>query len=307
MDSQSLRCFLRIAELGSFGRASQVLNVSQPTLTRRIAVLERELQARLFIRHQRGITLTPAGVALNNRALNLVRQLDEIREDVSILDREPSGSVAVGLPPSLIGVLNGPLVETYCRKFPRVSLSIYEGINNWLEEKMINGDLDIAIMLSARAHLRNITVKTLATEGLFLVGSGASESCQKAWVTIPDIADTRLILSKLPNYIRWRVDVAFQQSGLAPKIVVEANTLPMLLELARRGVGSVVLPKSALISEAAGNRLKAQPIRGMSLNWVVAISRDRALSPAVNAMAQSIESLVQEQIKNGKWQASLMP
>src|SRR5689334_20427324 len=141
MDAQSLRCFLRIAELGSFGRAAQVLNLTQPTLSRRIALLERELRAQLFVRHQRGISLTPAGQTLSTRALSVVRQLDELQEDVATLDREPSGSVALGLPPSLVGVINGPLVEMYCRKFPRVNLFIHEGISNLVGDKLIDGEL----------------------------------------------------------------------------------------------------------------------------------------------------------------------
>ena len=58
MDSETLRFFLRVSELGSFGRAAQSLNISQPTLSRRIALLEREVRAQVFVRHQRGVSLT---------------------------------------------------------------------------------------------------------------------------------------------------------------------------------------------------------------------------------------------------------
>ena len=304
MDAQSLRCFLRIAELGSFGRAAQVLNLTQPTLSRRIALLERELRAQLFIRHQRGISLTPAGIALNSRALSVVRQLDELQEDVATLDREPNGSIAVGLPPSLIAVLNGPLIEMYCRKFPRVNLFIHEGISNLVAEKLIDGELDMALMFSTRSHLRNISVKILATEEMVLA-SAPHCSPTKARLTMSDVSSLPLVLYRLPNYIRWRVDVAFQQQDIQPKVMAETNTLSMLLELARRGVGSAILPRSAVEHDLSLRLLTAIPIRGMSVKWTLAVSRDRERSPAIQALIKCIEELVLRQIKAKKWRASL--
>jgi LysR family transcriptional regulator, nitrogen assimilation regulatory protein len=302
MDSESLRCFLRIAELGSFGRAAHVLNLTQPTLSRRIAALEHELRAQLFVRHQRGVSLTPAGVALGQRAQSLVRQLDELHDEVNLLDREPSGTVAVGLPPSLLNVVNGPLVESYRRKFPGVMLSAHEGISNVLEEKLVNGELDVALMFATRSRLRNASTKILAAEEMVLATAGDAMP-QKAWLTIDDIVGLPLILYKLPNYIRWRVDVAFQQRGLTPNIVVEVNTISMLLEFARRGVGAAIAPRSAFVQDIEEATLVARPIRGLSVQWMLAVSHDRAHLPGVAALANHIESLVRAQIKAGRWGA----
>jgi LysR family nitrogen assimilation transcriptional regulator len=304
MDAQSLRCFLRIAELGSFGRAAQVLNLTQPTLSRRIALLERELRAQLFIRHQRGISLTPAGHALGSRALGLVQQLDELQADVAALDREPSGNVTIGLPPSLVSVVNGPLIERYCKAYPRVRLFVHEGISDLVGEKLVDGELDMALMFSTRTRLRNASVNILATEEMVLA-SAPSAAPAKSQLTMSDLSSLPLVLYRLPNYIRWRVDVAFQQLGVQPRVTSETNTLSMLLELARRGVGSAILPRSAVEQDVSLNLLTAIPIRGMSVNWALAISRDREHSLAVQMLIRNIEELVLEQIKAGKWQATL--
>src|SRR5260221_8189052 len=126
---------------------------------------------------------------------------------------------------------------------------------------------------------------------------------QKAWITIDDIANLPLILHRLPNYIRWRVEVAFQQRGLMPNIVVEVNTIPMLLEFARRGVGAIILPRSAVVHDVEERSLVATPIRGLSVRWMLAVSRDREHLPAVKALAENIESLIHVQIKAGRWGA----
>jgi LysR family transcriptional regulator, nitrogen assimilation regulatory protein len=305
MDSESLRCFMRIVEQGSFGRAAQVLNLTQPTLSRRIAALEHELRAQLFVRHQRGVSLTPAGIALGQRAQSLVRQLEELHDEVNLLDKEPSGSVAVGLPPSLLKVVNGPLVESYRKKFPRVMLSAHEGISNVLEEKLVNGELDVALMFATRYKLRNASTRVLAEEEMVLAKTGDAIS-PKASVTIDDIASLPLILYKLPNFIRWRVDVAFQQRGLTPNIVVEVNTISMLLEFARRGVGAVIAPRSAFVQDVEEKTLIATPIRGLAVQWMLAVSHDREHLLGVKALASHIENLIRAQIKAGRWGARIV-
>ena len=303
MDSELLRCFLRVVELGSFGRAAQVLNLTQPTLSRRMEMLEREFRARLFIRHQRGIRLTPAGVELSRKALTIVRQLDDLRDQVQLLDREPSGSVAIGLPPSLMNIINGPLVAMYCARYPRVRLYIHEGINNIVEEKLANGDIDIAITFGTRHHKRYVTTKVFATEELVLAQARAVKGAAK-FVKLSDISDLPLILYAAPNHIRWLVDVAFRQQGLTPKIVAEVDTLSMMLELARENIGSVILPRSAVLDDVAAKRLTATGIQGVSVDWMLAISRDRERSTAVKALSDCIAELARRQIESGKWSAN---
>jgi LysR family nitrogen assimilation transcriptional regulator len=302
MDSETLRFFLRISELGSFGRAAQVLNISQPTLSRRIALLEREMRTQIFVRHQRGVALTPAGAALRRRALNLVRQLDDLHGEALASTREPSGTLTLGLPPSLITVVNGPLIERYRRSYPQVELFIFEGITNELEEKMANGDLDIALMFPIRAKLRNISVKALASEQM--VCARAQNFQSKPWLTIDDLAALPLILYRLPNYIRWMIEIALQQRGLTPKVVAEVNSLPMLLELARRDVGSVILPRSAVAHDLALKTLQATPVRGMSVKWTLAVAREREQSLAVKALVVSLHEIIKKQIRTGNWKAT---
>lgn len=304
MDSETLRIFLRVSELGSFGRAAQVLNISQPTLSRRMALLEREIHARIFVRHQRGVSLTPPGLALERRAASLMRQLQHLHEDVSVSSREPSGLLALGLPPSLVTVVSGPLIEAYKRSCPRVELFIFEGITDELEEKVANGGLDIALMLPIRSKLRNVTVRELATEQMVCV-QRSPRFPGKSWLTIADISDLPLILYRPPNYIRWLVELAFQRRGLSPNVVAEVNSLPMLLELSRQNVGLAILPTSAAAHDIRSGALHANPVRGMPVKWTLAVGREREGSLAVKALLSCLDEIVKRQIRSGKWNATL--
>jgi LysR family transcriptional regulator, nitrogen assimilation regulatory protein len=304
MDSETLRFFLRVSELGSFGRAAQVLNTSQPTLSRRIALLEREVGAQVFVRHQRGVSLTPSGLALERRAASLMQQLQHLHEEVGVSTREPSGSLALGLPPSLVTAVSGPLIEAYRRSCPRVDLFIFEGITDELEEKLANGELDIALMFPIRSKLHNVTVRPLASEQMACV-QGSPKFPGKQWVTVADMSDLPLILYRLPNYVRWLVELAFQRHGLSPNVVAEVNSLPMLLELSRQNVGFGILPMSAAAHDIRSGALHGNPVRGMPVKWTLAVARERKGSLAVKALLSCLDDIVKKQIQSGKWKATL--
>src|SRR5258706_5536703 len=99
MDLRLLQAFIRIAELGSFGRAAEALNQTQPTVSRQIAALEQEVGGRLFMRHRHGVSLTPAGVVFRDHAMQALRSLDQARGDITAQAKEPTGTVSLGLPP----------------------------------------------------------------------------------------------------------------------------------------------------------------------------------------------------------------
>ena len=89
-----------MAELGSLSKASDTLRVAQPALSRQIKLLEHELRTELFTRNGRGMVLTDAGRLLLARTSGIVRQIDQIRDDIQSAQGPPSGRVVLGLVPT---------------------------------------------------------------------------------------------------------------------------------------------------------------------------------------------------------------
>ncbi|MGL3104856.1 LysR family transcriptional regulator [Bradyrhizobium sp. BR 1432] len=100
MNLRQIRYFLKIAELRSFTRASEVLNIAQPALSRQIRMLEEDLGEALFSRSGKGLALTETGRALREKATALVNQFDKLRDEV-VDQSVPRGHLTVGLPPPL--------------------------------------------------------------------------------------------------------------------------------------------------------------------------------------------------------------
>src|SRR5450756_315684 len=107
MDLKQLRTFRAVAELGSLSKAADRLRAAQPALSRHIKLLEHELRVELFIRNGRGMLLTSAGRMLLDRTTGLVRQIEQVRDDIQSASGRPSGRVILGLVPTASACCRG--------------------------------------------------------------------------------------------------------------------------------------------------------------------------------------------------------
>ncbi len=145
MDIRQLRTFRTVAELGSLSKAADRLRIAQPGLSRQIKLLEQELRVQLFVRNGRGMLLTAAGRMLLDRTQGLVRQIEQMRDDIQSAGGKPSGSVVLGLVPTVSAVLSGRLAARILAGFPDISLRIVESYGGHLVEWLHRGEMDLAI------------------------------------------------------------------------------------------------------------------------------------------------------------------
>jgi LysR family nitrogen assimilation transcriptional regulator len=299
MDLRILHAFVRIAETGSFGRAAEALNQTQPTISRQIAALEREVGGRLFMRGRHGVMLTPAGILFRDHALQAMRSLEQAKAAITAQAQEPTGTVALGLPPSLLSVLSGPVVEQFSRRHPKVVLHVYEAISQGLEALMLTQQVDLAVLISDRRPLRNVALSPLGSEPLMLAGPTASRLDPSTPVGIEILSGLPLLFYRPPNYLRLLIEGALRRRRFAFRVSVELETLPLVLELVERGAGYTVLPASAIVGR--GRRISAAPIRGLSVTWTLGLNRDRANWPAVRALEGIIRARTATLIADHTW------
>src|SRR5687768_6039531 len=146
MDLKQLEYFVRVAELGSFTRASIVIDVAQPALSRQVRQLEVELRQNLLTRNGRGVTLTEAGKLLLEHGRGILHQVERAKEDLGRLRGALAGQVAVGLPPSVAKRLAVPLARAFRQQLPNASLSIAEALSGAMQESVIAGRIDLALI-----------------------------------------------------------------------------------------------------------------------------------------------------------------
>jgi LysR family transcriptional regulator, nitrogen assimilation regulatory protein len=127
-------------------KAAQKLYVAQPSLSQQIAGLETELKTKLLLRSAQGVKPTTAGSALYRHARLVLRQIDQIREDVREDSGSEAGAVAVGLPTTVAAILALPLFERIRKRFPGIRLQLFESMSGYISELLPNGRLDLALL-----------------------------------------------------------------------------------------------------------------------------------------------------------------
>src|SRR2546430_15431823 len=146
MELRGVAYFLRIAELGSITRAATHLHVAQPALPRHVRRLEQELNVALFTRANRGVRLTEAGQKLLDGAARILRDLERTGDEIRAQDAHPSGKIILGITPTLCPVLVPELSLRMRRDYPRIELKAVHAGMVRLEEFVIDGRVDIALL-----------------------------------------------------------------------------------------------------------------------------------------------------------------
>jgi LysR family nitrogen assimilation transcriptional regulator len=220
MDLKQLEYFVRVAELGSFTRAAQALNVAQPALSRQVRLLEVELRQNLLVRNGRGATPTQAGLLLLEHGRGILHQVERAREELGRVRTGLTGRVALGLPPSVARVLTVPLTRAFRLKMPDAQLSISEGLSSAMQENLQNGRLDIAVLYNP-SQVAGIEHTPLGQEELLLVQPrppGLQEDPPPPAISLQEVAALPLVIPTRPNAIRMHVESEMAAIGCRPLI-----------------------------------------------------------------------------------------
>ena len=258
MDLKQLAYFVRVAELGSFTRASIALNIAQPALSRQIRLLEVELRQNLLTRNGRGALPTEAGNLLLKHGRGILHQVEVAREELGAVRGALAGRVSIGLPPSLSRLITVPLTRAFRQKLPQASLTLTEGFSLLMYEGLRVGNLDMAVLYNAE-HSPEVEMTTLHTEELVLISqntnlkSNATASAtpknlarKRQPISLTEVADLPLILPSRPNAFRMLIEGEMNAMGRKPNITLEVDGLNAILSLVQEGMGHAVLPSYTL-------------------------------------------------------------
>jgi LysR family nitrogen assimilation transcriptional regulator len=299
MTPRQLKYFLRISELKSFTKAAAVLHVAQPALSRQIQQLEADLGVQLFTRTDSGVTLTDAGRALNIRAVKLLDHLASVRDEISSFADEIHGQLKFGIPPSFFDLLTSPLIQEYRSKFPAVELTIIEDISSSIHELILNGRLDIGIVLSIES-MHGLVHRPLFDEQLFIAGAKGLIN-ENTPMALESITRLPLILTQQPNAMRVILEDILRVKNIPHHVALETNSTRLQSEMAARGIGFTVLSFSGISKDVESNRLSAAPLEDLQVTWSLVYSKERELGSAAHHLTEMLLDLTKKQFATGRW------
>ena len=257
MNLKQLEYFVHVAELGSFTRASDLLDIAQPALSRQVRQLEIELRQNLLTRNGRGVTTTEAGKRLLAHGRGILHQVARAREDLEEMRGAPVGHVALALPPTVGRILTVTLVDQFGQRFPKATMGIAEGLSVNINEWLASGRVDVGLVYNPMPTPA-LETRALVTEPLYLIGppSGHRSSRQiSPPLPLEELSRYRLIVPSRPNALRMLVESRLADIGARINVALEIDGIPAILDLVARGHGYAVLSLNAIRHDPAHARL----------------------------------------------------
>jgi LysR family transcriptional regulator, nitrogen assimilation regulatory protein len=300
MDLRQLRYFVGIIQAGSLSRAAGQLHVAQSALSHHLGALESELSRDLVTRGPSGVRLTEAGTVLYRHAEAILRHVELAKEEARSALSIPCGRVSIGFPNVLAGILGCALLRQIRDAYPKILLHVSDA-NSWLvRERLLNGALDVAVLFADGAE-PGLAVEPLLVEELLYITADTDRSP----IRIADVARRPLLVSGPKGSARCIAEEAFKKHGLTAVLSNEIDALGTLRDAVASGIGNSILPWSALYDAEPRTALNCRHIADAQLVRTVSLcfSEVAERSPAIEAVALTLKSLVRELVESGTWQA----
>lgn len=252
MDTQSLQAFLAVAETESFSLAAQRLHLTQPAVSKRIALLEESLNNQLFDRLPRKILLTPAGEALLPKAKHIMSELLEIKTELANLSGDISGTLRIGTSHH-IGLHHLPhILRQFHTAYPQVKLAMQFLGSEAACEALANGELDIAFAtLPLEAHPK-LDMQPVWRDPLSFVCAHTHPLAKYKKPSLKDLTQFEAILPETNTVTFEIIENAFKRDKLSLHSAIPSRyreTISMMSSymetikmMASVGLGWAVLP-----------------------------------------------------------------
>ena len=240
---RQFRYFVAVAESGSVAAASRMLAIAQSALTKSLLELEAELGSQLFARSSRGMTLTPHGhrfLASARKVLGSVA--DAMRLHAGEAASGLTGMLAIGVTSLVAGYYLSELFSRFRRNCPAVEVFVTEDQPQFLEHLLINGELDVAIMVSnALSEPQAMVAETLTRSPNRVWLPANHELAAREELTLADCAACDQIVLEADRIDELMRGV-WARHQLKPRAILRTSSLEAVRSLVGAGAGIAVLP-----------------------------------------------------------------
>lgn len=205
MEIRVLRYFLTVVREQSITKASEVLHITQPTLSRQLAQMEEEVGVKLFDRGTRKITLTNEGLLLRRRAEEILQLVDKTERELVIQEEQVEGKITIGCGEIASVQLLPDLFQSFHEKYPRVTFDIYTATADHVKDQMDRGLVDIGLLLEPIDIEKYDFIRLDMKERWVVLMRPDSPLAKKDAVTAGELSELPLIL---PRRLRVQSELA---------------------------------------------------------------------------------------------------
>lgn len=284
LSPHALASLLAIAEHGSVSAAARARGLTQPSISRQVQELERQLGTLLVERTSQGARLTPAGESLAEGAREILSALSSLPERVRSRQGEVAGTVRLGTVDSIGIHVLPPILAKFVQENPRVDVQVVCQASPTLMAMLLGDELDLAVGTTEHPKL---TCERLYQNPLVLAHPlGMPE--KQVPTTLREVARHRIVTFAKGLTIRTLLDQAFAKAGLEFRPVLELQNVEVIKAMVRAGLGLGIVPDGSV----QGFELATRPIRDLDVARTIRLMhRTTPPSLATQRLIEALRSL----------------
>ena len=270
MDIKQISYFMAVAQEGSYSRAAEKLNVSQPTLSIAVKKLEDELGTRLFYAFDRRQCLTDEGLRLLEGSRQLMDIYQKTVEDVKITNEHSAGSFTLGLSPLFGACFFGDLIPSFSAAYPNIKINMIEDGAYKIDQRILDGSVDIAVtlnteQLSAFGSCHFSTQRNVALLHRIHPLAGAES------ITVSQLRSDQFAIFNEDFILHRQILSACRAAGFRPKIALLSSQWDFMVELVSRNRAVSILPKPVMDKHPDPN-IRCVPLTDSMKYWDIVMA-----------------------------------
>lgn len=284
MELRNLKTFAKVAEIGNFSRAANELGYAQSTVTMQIQALEQELQATLFERNGKKITLSAAGEEFREFAYEILRQ-EQRALDYFNTDSEPTGLLKVGVMETMCASRYGDVFKEFMKRHPQVRLKIFVACTLDCMAMLEKGELDVILTVDRKLNRPNWkTSHELDTEICFFC-SKDHPFAERKFVAVDELIQEKFIQIEEGCNYRQAFEQYLADQGKWINNIQEVGYTSMIIDCVAENLGISLLPKFTLEEALKEERIALIHVKDYAISMLMQVvySKNRWATPALRA------------------------
>lgn len=262
MTIRHLRTFVIVFQKGSITKASDILHVSQPSVTLTIQELENYYHLRLFDRIGKRLFITEQGRWLYDYAVHIVSMFDEMETEVKTWNNK--GTLRIGSSITIGNFILPQLISDFQKRYKEVELKVSVCNTKTIEQYVLDNQVDLAL-IEGKSEYSQICMEQMMEDPLCLICAADSELAKQDSIPLADLGKYPMILRERGSAVREMIEESLGYHQIHHKVMWESISTQAIIRAVAKNLGISILPYLLVRDELMGGTVKQLRVEGLHL------------------------------------------
>lgn len=259
MQYDALKTFITLVEVNNFTKASEILHISQPSVSLHIKNLEQEFHTTLFIRSPKSVQITPTGEILYKRAKQIMAIAEAAQEDILAYHHSIQGTLIIGASFTIGENILPSILSKLQQQFPQLELQVIIGNTDEIIQftKLLQVDIGL---IEGQAHDNELVIQPFMQDELFIVGASNHPLAEQPSITISQLQRQKWVAREVGSGTRNYLDHLFRTNGLQVHSLLTISSNQGVKESVIEGLGLSLLSGSVIERDIRNGDIAILPL-----------------------------------------------